>query len=437
MRKTVVIAVREYKAAVRTKAFIVSMLAMPLLIGGSIVVQEALSKHVDVSDQKYAIVDRTPDKSLATALAAAADERNQTHAVDSATGQQLLPKFLLEDQSDHADLDELRLGLSGRVTQGELDGFLVITGDPLSKEAESALTVEYHSNRPTNDDFRNWAARVINDQVQALRLNAASVDAAVVHEAIRGVRVAHLGLVQKTAEGKVTAAEESNQVAGFLVPFAVLMLMFMVVMVGASPLVNSVLEEKMQRISEVLLGSVSPFELMMGKLLGTAGVSLTIGTIYLVGAYLALDRGGFAHLFPAHLVWWFIVFQGLAVLMFGSIFISVGAAVNDLKEAQSAMMPVMIIVMVPLFVWMPVLKNPTATSSLMLSLFPPATPMLMMLRLAVPPGLPAWQPLLGIVITLATTLMFVYAAGRIFRVGILLQGKAPRPREVLRWVFRG
>ena len=91
------------------------------------------------------------------------------------------------------------------------------------------------------------------------------------------------------------------------------------------------------------------------------------------------------------------------------------------------MTPLMVVVMSPMFVWMNVVREPTSTLSLMLSLFPPATPMLMLVRQAVPPGIPLWQPALGIVLMVITTLVLVLAAGRIFRVGFLMQGKgAPR-----------
>ena len=111
--------------------------------------------------------------------------------------------------------------------------------------------------------------------------------------------------------------------------------MFLVVMVGATPLIQGVIEEKMQRIAEVLLGSVSPFELMAGKLLGMLGVSLTLAAVYLGGCYAALSRFGFTEYLPPDLLAWFLVFQVLAVLMYGSLFIAVGAACTDAKESQA------------------------------------------------------------------------------------------------------
>jgi ABC-type Na+ efflux pump permease subunit len=134
---------------------------------------------------------------------------------------------------------------------------------------------------------------------------------------------------------------------------------------------------------------------------------------------------------------WFIIFQTLAVWMFGSIFIAIGAAVTDMKEAQSMMTPVMLLIMLPMFVWFNVVNEPNSSIALMMSLFPPATPMLMLVRQAVPPGVPLWQPLVGIATVLATTLVCVFAAGRVFRVGILMQGKGAKVAEMVRWAIRG
>jgi ABC-2 type transport system permease protein len=206
---------------------------------------------------------------------------------------------------------------------------------------------------------------------------------------------------------------------------------------SAAPLMNSVLEEKMQRIAEVLLGSIPPFQLMLGKLLGSVAVSLTTATVYLVGTYAALERAGYAQYFPWHLIWWFVVFQALAVLMFGSIFIAIGAAVTDLKEAQSMMTPVMLLLIAPMFVWFNVVREPNSTIALAMSLFPPITPMLMIVRQAVPPGVPVWQPLVAITLVITATMVCVFAAGRIFRVGMLMQGKGAKVSEMIRWAIRG
>ena len=215
------------------------------------------------------------------------------------------------------------------------------------------------------------------------------------------------------------------------------MLMFMSIMIVCQPMLTSVIEEKQQRIAEVLLGSVSPFQLMMGKLAGNVGVALTIVAVYLLGGYFLAHYYGYTEMLPVRILVWFIAFEVLASLLFGAVFIGIGAACTEIKEAQSLMAPVMIVVVFPLMVWINVLQEPLSKFAMWISLFPPATPMLMMLRLAASPMVPLWQPILGIVLTLLMTLAFVFAAGRVFRIGLLVQGKAPKLAELAGWILRG
>jgi ABC-type Na+ efflux pump permease subunit len=125
------------------------------------------------------------------------------------------------------------------------------------------------------------------------------------------------------------------------------------------------------------------------------------------------------------------------VLIFGSIFIAIGAACNDLKDSQNMMTPVMLFMMVPIFTWGAVLRAPDSTLAIGLSLLPTAAPFLMLLRIALQPGPPMWQVALSVTLTALATVGAVWAAGRIFRTGILMQGKSASVREMLRWVRVG
>jgi ABC-2 type transport system permease protein len=279
---------------------------------------------------------------------------------------------------------------------------------------------------------------VVNAKVRQARGESANVPVSTLESIMDPVGVLSPGLTEKDDTGKFKDGPEQNQGAAFGVPFGMMMLMFMVIMVGATPLMQGIVEEKMQRIAEVLLGSVRPFDLMLGKLLGLVGVSLTLVAVYMGGAYWAAYHFGFAHYLPVELILWFLVFQILSVLMFGSLFIAIGAACTDMKETQSLLMPVMILACFPMFFMANVIREPNSSFALGVSLFPFATPMLMVARQAVPPqNIPLWQPLLGVALVLITTLFCVYAAGRIFRVGILMQGKGARFSDLVRWVIRG
>ncbi|MBW8723405.1 MAG: ABC transporter permease, partial [Polaromonas sp.] len=199
-------------------------------------------------------------------------------------------------------------------------------------------------------------------------------------------------------------------------------------------LLNAVIEEKMSRISEVLVASVSPFELLMGKLFGVTAVAVLLALVYFVGiGYFAVYSGRPDLLQPA-LMGWFVIFLVCCVLMFGSMFLAIGSACSDLKDAQSMMQPVMMLLMVGYIGSFAVLRAPESNVALGLSFFPTSAPFIMMLRMAMQPTPPIWQPALSLALTLLATVGFVWAAGRIFRVGVLMQGKGATLREMLKWI---
>lgn len=441
MRKTLVVAMREYLAAVKTKAFIISLLLMPVLWAGSIGVQMMMRNKVDINDKRVAVVDYTGK--LFDALVEESNRRSAEDIFDPETpGRQVKPKFVFEKFDPPSD-DPAKAGLalSERVRKnqpGDIMAFVIIEKDAIEGRPPTAEpAINYHSNSPTYDDIQEWIYKPLNDRIRAMRLESAHLDPQLVKKVIASSRVANRGLLSVDASGQIKKAEETNEIANIFLPLGMMMLMLMVIMIGAQPLMHSVMEEKTLRIAEVLLGSLRPFELMMGKLLGMVGVSLTVTTVYLVGVYFALKQAHYDQYFPAQVIWWFVAYTVLAVLMFGSIFAAVGASVSDLKESQNLLTPVMLVAFAPMFVWMNVVREPNSTLSTVLSLVPTATPMLMIVRQVVPPGIPMWQPFLGITLVLLTTSAFVFAAGRIFRVGILMQGKGAKISDMLRWLVRG
>jgi ABC-2 type transport system permease protein len=451
MHKIWVIACREYLAAVRSKAFLVSLVFMPVLMVGSVGVQVLVDKVAGNAPQRFAVIDRTPGQEIFPALKAAAERRNQTEILDPETKKQKQSEFLLElvppSAADPEAVQAQRYELSERVRQGSLTGVLDIGADvarmpdgPLdpTKTAPDRLAVRYQSNNPAQDSFGRWADRVINEVVVARRCQEAGVKPQLLAALVQHVPLRVGGLVRRNAaSGAVEDTTDEGRAAVFLVPAALTLLMFMVIMVGATPLMQGVIEEKMQRIAEVLLGSVSPFELMMGKLMGMMGVSLTLAAVYLGGAYWAAGHFGYTELLPARLLIWFVVFQTLAVVMYGSLFIAIGAAVTDPKESQTLLLPVVLIITLPMLTMRHVITEPNGGFAFWASLFPFSTPMLMVTRMGLSQAVPWWQPLLGVVLVLAATFLCVYAAGRIFRVGILMQGKGAKMSDLARWVFRG
>ncbi len=452
MHKALVIARREYAAAVKTKAFLISIIFLPIMMGGGALVQLLLKDQVDTTAKHFAVVDRTPGGPLVKTLEEAAERRNTEEIRDPASGELTRPPFKIEsvppsDEDDEAVLKQ-RFELSERVRSGELFGFVdigaAVLDTPPSRAANGENSasdqsqVRYQSNSPTYDDFRDWARPILQNAVQEARFQRAELDSDTVRAVLQPVPLVVKGLAEIDAKtGAVTEAKDENPIVSILAPAALMILMFMLILVSGTPAMQGVVEEKMQRIAEMVLGSVRPFELMMGKLLGLIGVSLTLSALYLGAAYWAAEYYEVADLVSPSLIVWFLVFLVLALIMYGSLFIAVGAACSDIRDTQTMLWPVMLVSVLPLFVWINVAKEPTSTFSTAVSFFPFATPMLMLLRLAVPPGIGWVQPALGLLGMLATTVLCVYVAGRIFRVGILMQGKGASVRDLARWIVRG
>ncbi len=468
MRKVLVIAAREYKAAVKTKSFVIGVVLMPIMMGGTFLAQAVLGNQVDARPKHFVIIDRTPGQQFKSLLEEKAKEHNQKQlASDSPT---MAPFFLESVPGTGMDnLPELRLALSDRIRKGELTGFLEIGPDVLKPPPDLAsvetqdevelhqiksrqdpadkaqipaymepFNLRYQTNRPSYQDFSKWAERIVNGTLRSERAKEKGIALADLKVVETPVRLFSRGLTKRNpTTGVIEDGADQNPIVATLLPGGLLVLMFMMVLMGAAPLLHGVMEEKMQRIAEVLLGSVQPFPLMMGKIIGMALVSLTMTAIYLAGIFLAVNSYGYGEYLSAPVLAWFLLFQVLALFMYGSLYAAVGAACSDLKEAQAMLMPVSLISIVPLFVWINVVREPTSTFATWISFVPLFTPMLMVARVAVPPGIAWWQPVLGVVLVLLMTTLCVYAAGRIFRVGILLQGKGPRLSDMWRWVFRG
>jgi ABC-2 type transport system permease protein len=373
-------------------------------------------------------------------LAACPDESGKTiiRQLFEKSRLQVLPKYVVMPVDvTGQSADAIRKDLKEKVEGSEIFAFVEFGPKAVLQDVGEHAQINYYTARTTYRDLRDWVAGAVSQHIQDARMKQKGLNPTDVAWAMHAVRPPIRNIRSINEAGQRTSDERANEIADLLLPMGLMMLMFMVIMVGATPLVHSVLEEKMQRIAEVLVASVPPFQLMLGKLLGIVGVSLTIVSVYLVGGYLTARHYGYADLFPLHLLGWFFVYQALAVIMFGSMFIAVGAACTEMKETQSTLMPVMLLACFPMFIWVNVVKEPTSMFATSMSFIPVGTPMLMILRLAAAPEIPIWQPILGVVLVLATTLLCVFAAGRIFRVGILMQGKGARISEMMRWVFRG
>jgi ABC-type Na+ efflux pump permease subunit len=476
MQKILTIARREYQAMVATKAFLIGIAIMPVMMLGGTWIPGLLKGMEKAEDRKIAVVDGTGQ--LFEPLKLVAEQRNQMlkgmaqdssqHAENEdsskngiapekkltkdeeedrktrrAMGLEEIHRYALEQIPADGFNDDRRLELSEKIRKGELYAFIEIPADVLEskpvdlKSPESLLLPEsrYVAQDAALSDAKRWAETSLNQLIRAHRLSAAGVSPMVLVELERKAPMAGSGLYSRNKEGRITSEEKPNELASLFLPMGTMMLMFMIVMMSAQPMLESVLEEKTLRISEVLLGSANARQLMTGKLLGNVAGSLTVFTLYAGGAFAVANWKGYSDSIPFHVVPWFIVYQLLAVLLFSSAFMAIAASVSQLREAQSLLLPVWMVMLLPMFVWFNVVREPNSTLATALSFFPPSTPLMMTLRLATGAIIPLWQIILSIVLLVATTAIGVLAAARIYRIGILWQGKTPKISELLGWLF--
>jgi ABC-2 type transport system permease protein len=424
----------EYLRAVRTKGFIVGVLMMPVLMSGGLIAGRLSKASADVHDRHFAVLDRSGEVLDRLQPAAEVHNRDEIWDPDERT-KQIEARFLPEAAAPDADV----VALSDRVRRGELAGFLVIGADVLRPPGEGDdRELLWHTDTPTYDDLPRWIRTQVNELAQRQRLSGAGIDSVLVERLSERVPLRTMGLAQLTAEGEVRQGEETNEAATVWVPLGLSLLLFMLVMSTAPALLNSVLEEKMQKIAEVLVATVDPFDLLLGKLLATTGVALTLSVIYLGASMLFLrwsevaPPAVLAALSPTALAW-YAIFQILALLTFGSIYAAIGSACSEIQDAQNLMGPIVILTAIPVFFLGPVLKSPDGPVSRVLSLIPTATPVLMMIRVSSPPGPAWWELALALVFSTAFADLCVWMAGRIFRMGILSQGQAPSWRRLWQW----
>ena len=440
MRKILRLLKREYLAAVKTKGFIIMLVMMPVMMGGSGLAMYLLRGQVDTKDKVVAVLDHSGF--LPEVILKAAEARNAESVFDKETGKKIHPSWIFEVVDPDADDPQAqRLSLSDRIRTNSLHAIIEIGPDVLHPRPDAdreTFRIAYYAKNAPLDPIREWLNNLINNRLREARLVENGVDASRIGQILSWIPVEPLGLVSvDQATGQIREARRTGEGEAILIPLILFFLMFMLVMMGAMPLLQSTFEEKMQRIAEVLLGSLTPFEFMAGKVLGGLCVALTGATVYVAGAVFILNRMGLAELIPFHIIPWFFIFLILEIVMVGSILAALGSACNDPKDAQNLTFPAMIPVFIPMFMAMPILQEPMSRLATWMSLFPPFTPMLMLLRKAGPQGIPAWQPWAGLAGVLLITVFAVWLGGRIFRVGILMQGGPPRLSKIIRWGFRG
>jgi ABC-type Na+ efflux pump permease subunit len=464
MRKILHVAQREFIATAGTRAFILGILGTPLVIGVLLLLIPRMSiQDPPAISGSVAVIDPTGRVSdgLASYLEPARIERRRQEAYERL--QESMPPAL-----------RTATGLAGRggpvgrealgAVVGKVPTLDVVRLDPAAgiDDAKAALTasdggaaasrvalVLVHPDavekRPGAEHFGSYDLfvraklddRVIEEIDDGLR------------EAIVGARVGSAGLdpaqiedlttVDRVTSKTVTAEGEgrTNEVLNALIPAALMGLLLMSVMMSGQYLLTTTIEEKSSRVVEVLLAAVSPMELMVGKILGQFAVGLLVLALYLGLGLIALLSFASLGLLDPVLILFLIVFYLLAYFSVGAFMAAIGSAVNELREAQGLMTPVMLLIMIPWMLWMPISRDPNSTLAVVLSFVPPVSNFVIMLRLASSTPPPMWQALLAVAVGAAGVYASLWFAARVFRIGLLMYGKPPNFATLLRWARIG
>ena len=408
------------------------------MMSGGMIAFLLLKDRVDTTDKRIAVIDHTGR--VAQALVAAAEYRNINELHDKSSGKKIKPAYLIEQiQADSLHISKQLLELSDRVRQNDLYAFAVIGPHVIHPgQNEKNVSVAFYARSAAMDDMRDWIMWPVNDRLRKLRLADAGIEESAVADLFYWVNVEGLNLISVDKNtGTISDARKASPVDALVVPIAIMMILFLMIMMSVPGMLTSVMEEKTQHIAEVLLGSITPFEFMLSKLLAGVAVSLTSSGVYIIGGVMAVTYMGFEEYIPFHVLPWFLVYMPLAIIMFGSISAALGSTCSEAKDAQSLNFPAILPAIFPMFIYFPVVKEPLSSFSTWISLIPPFTPLLMVLRLSTPASIPLWQPYVGLAGVILCTLFFAWTGSRIFRIAILMQGTPPKLSNIVRWAIRG
>jgi len=287
--------------------------------------------------------------------------------------------------------------------------------------------VEYLAENVGNIKLQERFSRAIEDVVMEKRFRDQNIDPSLMKKLVANIDVKSIKLSQKGEE------KESGFVETFFSAYVVIMMMFFLVLTSGQLLIRSVVEEKSNRVIEVLLSSCSAQDLMTGKILGLSALAIFQLLIWgVMGLAVSLQFRGVTIIAPENLLAsvGYLVF---GFLLYAGIFVAVGSPVTTEQEAQQLTGYVTIFLISPIVFVLPVMQNPDSVLVRVLSYFPLLTPTLMVLRIAV--QMPPWWEILATLGVLAVSSLFMmWVAGKIFRTAILVYGKRPTIPELIRWV---
>lgn len=436
MNKVLAVVRREMIERIRTKAFLISTFLLPILMVGMMILP-ALMMNGTGRTKQLAIVDGSPGGQLGAAVKASL--AGDTFEKDG----KKLPSYdvvLIPATTGVKQITDSLVALTGfsrTKMPSTLDGVLVITDSTLATGQAQYLGANAGS-------LEGTAAlqRVLSQSLMSSRLQAAGVDQVVVMRAMMRADLAS----QKVTDGKLTG--ESGE-ASFAMAYGMGFLLYFVILIYGAQTATSVIEEKTSRIMEVLASSLTPFQMLLGKILGVGftgllQVGIWGGVVFLAGS----KRAALASLFgadpatvmslpiptmPWDLLVVFLAYFALGFVIYGALYAAIGSMVNSMQEMQQFMMPVTLLIVTGFFGVFAVMKDPTAGIGVIFSYIPFFAPFVMPVRWSMA-SVPLFQLIASLALMVLGILAVAWLAARIYRVGILMYGKKPTFREVFRWI---
>jgi len=464
VRNVLLMTRRDFLAVVRTKRFVIRLLFLPGIITASSQLPKLFERFGEEGVRRFAVADFTGRlaQPLAEVVAARNAEPGRKVTVALETVDLAAGGFAAGDFA--ANREQLKRELAQRARLDDHDpaqlyGFVVIGPKVLDVPASvqkqrldedgeardpkaggdagrSAAPLDdagvlYGARSLTAGDMRQLVRDAIRDCVQTLRLQGAGLDAKLV-EKINVVPPLSEWVVGKK-EGDLSQSSGMNEA---LAPMFSVILMLMGIMQSAGMLLNSLIEEKSNRVVEVLVSSIRPFDLLAGKVLGAWLVGLTMLVAWGTAAFFVADQNHLirAGMFAGPNVLWFAYFFVMGYLLFASLYAAVGAMCTSIQDAQSFMFPIVILIMVPMLSLGPVMQHPDSVLSQILTYFPFSAPFIATLRLTLSPAAPQWQIAIAAVSVAVGAWVLMWMGGKVFRIAIFMSGKPPKPSEIWRWV---
>ena len=402
----------EFLEKLKSKAFLLSLILLPLIMVAFGVLPGILATQAEEKTLTVGVFDES-------GLVYRALESRIQEKYRFAEGE---PIYILKNLKQYdGDPGQVRSLANLMIANDEIEGYFTIPSSVFDSGK-----VDYRAENTTNLRLVERFSRTLEEVVMARRFSERGYDPELIRKLTTDIDVR---AIKVTGEG-----EESE--TGFLETFFsayifIMMLMFLVLTSGQL-LIRSVVEEKSNRVIEVLLSSCSANDLMLGKILGLSGLGLLQVLIWgVIGLAISLKFGS-ATIPPANFLLLFVYFF-LGYLLYAAIFVGVGSPVTTEQEAQQITTYVSLTLVFPIVLAVPAMQNPDSTLIQVLTFIPLLTPAFMLLRISIQMP-PTWEILSTIALLLVFTAFCMWAAGKIFRIAILVYGKRPTYAELIRWI---